>query len=207
VLSTIGSAVEVKALALAGEGARSEAVYTLRQALATYGGTIIQDELRSSLTLLSLEGQPARALEPGVSVGSRIPHGADVAGRVQLIFFWAHWCPECKAESATLAKLAEIYGREGLVIVAPTRRYGYVESGRAASPERELRHIVQVRDTYYPFLKSHPVPVTDENYKTYGVAAVPMHVLIDRQGVVRLYQQGRMTEAELTDAVARLLEH
>jgi hypothetical protein len=80
----------------------------------------------------------------------------------------------------------------------------FAEDGRAASTERELRHIVQVRDTHWP-LKNVPVPVIDDNYRAYGVAAVPIHVLIDRDGIVRLYQHGRMTKADLSDAIARVL--
>ena len=80
---------------------------------------------------------------------------------------------------------ANRYRSRGLAIVAPTRRYGYVESGRPAPPDKELRHILQVRDEHYPFLRKAPVPVADANYKAFGVAAVPMHVLIDRHGIVR----------------------
>jgi hypothetical protein len=32
-----------------------------------------------------------------------------------------------------------------------------------------------------------------------------MHVLVDRQGVIRLYQPGRMTEEELEAAIKKLL--
>ena len=104
-----------------------------------------------------------------------------------------------------LSKIAGKYATRGLTIVGPTRRYGYVANGRPAPPEKELRHIVQVRDTHYPFLKHAAVPVTDSNYRAYGIAAVPMHVLIDGSGVVRLYQPGRMSEAELEAAIDKVL--
>jgi hypothetical protein len=48
--------------------------------------------------------------------------------------------------------------------------------------------------------------VTDANHKAYGVAAIPMHILVDRSGVVRLYRPGRMTEAELEAAILSVLE-
>src|SRR6185436_10838845 len=125
----------------------------------------------------------------------------------QLVFFWAHWCQDCKAESPVLSRIVEKYRSRGLGVIAPTRRYGFAQNGRSAAPAKELRHIVEVRDAYYPFLKKAIVPVTDANYKAYGVAAVPMHVLIDRDGIVRLYQQGRMSEPELDTAIAAVLEH
>lgn len=61
-----------------------------------------------------------------------------------------------------------------------------------------------MRDTYYPFLRQLP-PITDANYKQYGVNATPTHVLIDRKGIIRLYQTGRMTAEGLAAAIQRLL--
>ena len=87
-----------------------------------------------------------------------------------------------------VAALVGKYRGQGLVLVAPTQRYGYVSGGRPTSPDRELRHIVQVRDTTYAFMRKESVPVTDANYKQYGVASIPMHVLIDRTGIIRLYR-------------------
>lgn len=43
------------------------------------------------------------------------------------------------------------------------------------------------------------------NYKEYGVTTVPMHVLLDRQGVIRLYHPGGLTEDELEAAIRKLL--
>jgi peroxiredoxin len=203
-LNALGAALELKALILVEQGGRSEAVYGLRQALDDYGATPIRQHIESTISLVTLEGRPAPALESGVSIGTRLPR-ADPMQTPELVFFWAHWCQECKAESAALAKIVDKY-RNRLTVVGPTRRYGYVQNGRSADPAKELRHIVEVRDSHYPFLKKAAVPVTDANYRAFGVAAVPMHVLIDRQGVVRLYQQGRMSEAELDAAIGAVVE-
>jgi thiol-disulfide isomerase/thioredoxin len=151
----------------------------------------------------ALEGHPAPAIVNGINIGTALPHPGDGP---QLLFFWAHWCQDCKSESRTLASIAEKYGSRGLVIVAPTRRYGYAEGGRPAAPDRELRYIARVRDTFYPFLRHAPVPVTDANYSAFGVDAVPMHVLVDRHGTIRLARKGVMTEAELDAAIARVLD-
>ncbi len=62
-----------------------------------------------------------------------------------------------------------------------------------------------MRDTYYGFLRDVPVPLSDANARSYGVTDMPTHVLIDRQGLVRLFQPGRMTEAELDAAIQKLL--
>ncbi len=153
----------------------------------------------------SLEGRPAPRLDTRLHIGSRVPNLDELKGRVVLLFFWAHWCPECKAESPAIAKVAEKYRAQGLAIVAPTQRFGFVDAGRPAPPDRELRYIIQVRDTYYGFLRDVPVPLSDANARSYGVTDMPTHVLIDRQGLVRLFQPGRMTEAELDAAIQKLL--
>ena len=104
-----------------------------------------------------------------------------------------------------MARVLEKFGPQGLTLIAPTQRYGYISGGRSAPPDRELRHIIQVRDASYTFLRQQPVPVSEANYRQYGVTTVPMHVLIDRQGIVRLYQPGRMTEDEIDAAIRHAL--
>jgi thiol-disulfide isomerase/thioredoxin len=154
---------------------------------------------------VSLEGRAAPRLDTRLHIGRPVPGLDELKGRVVLLFFWAHWCPECKAESQTIANLIGKYRAQGLTIVAPTQRFGYVDAGRPAPPDKELRYIIRVRDTYYAFLRNEPVPLSDANAKSYGVADMPTHVLVDRQGIVRLFQPGRMTEEELEAAIQKLL--
>jgi hypothetical protein len=99
------------------------------------------------------------------------------------------------------------YGKNGLAIIAPTQRYGYtVRRTLPAAPDEERRHIEQVRDTSYPFLRNEPVPVSETNHTIYGVSTVPTLVLVDRRGIVRLYHPGNMTEEELRAAIEPLLQ-
>ena len=203
--SALGAAVETRASVMVEQGARSEAVTFLRGELASYRNTPIQELIRADIDRISLEGRPAPRLETRLRVGPRVPSVDEMNGRVVLLFFWAHWCPECKAESPTIGKLRDKYRSRNLSIVAPTQRYGYVEAGRPAAPDKELRYIIQVRDAHYAFLRDEPVPISEGNFKEYGVTTIPMHVLLDRQGVVRLYSPGRMTEEELDAAIRKLL--
>jgi thiol-disulfide isomerase/thioredoxin len=203
--NAVGNAMEVQAQLSAAAGARSEAIALLQRALNTYRGTSLVKRIQKNINLLTLEGHPAPALDLSESIGPAPPTIAQLRGQVVVLFFWAHWCPDCKIEGPILATLLEKYRAQGLAIVAPTQRYGYVARGASASADEELRYIVQVRDQYYPFLAGRPVPVTVANHERYGVSSTPTIVIVDRQGLVRLYHPGRMTEEELEAQLQPLL--
>jgi thiol-disulfide isomerase/thioredoxin len=203
--TALGAAIETRASVMVEDGARAEAVRFLRLELASTRSGPFSAQLQAALDRVSLEGRPAPRIETRMRVGPRVPNVEQLRGKVVLIFFWAHWCVQCRADGPMVEGLLRKYRGQGLAIVAPTERYGYVESGRPAAPARELRHIVQVRDTHYRFLRGEPVPISEANYKEYGVTTIPMYVLLDRQGIVRLYRAGRMTEEELEAAIRKLL--
>ena len=203
--TALGAAIETDALVRAARGDRSSAVYFLERELETYRDSPIHKRLQKNINVLSLVGQPAPALEAQEHLGPPAPGLDELKGNVVLLFFWAHWCPDCKAQSPVLARLIEKYRSQGLRLVAPTQRFGYIVEGQDAPPDAELNHIVQVRDEYYAFLRNEGVPLSETIHKRYGVAATPTLVLVDREGIVRLYHPGRMTEEDLEAAVRRLL--
>jgi thiol-disulfide isomerase/thioredoxin/DsbC/DsbD-like thiol-disulfide interchange protein len=203
--TALGAAIEVLAQVQAARGARTEAVAFLNEQLRAYGDTSIGNRIRKNLNLLSLEGTAAPALDLAENLGTAAPALASLRGRVVLLFFWAHWCPDCKAEGPVLEKFLAKYAAQGLTVVAPTRRYGYGAAGATVGPEEEARYIEQVRQQYYPWLAPVPVPLGAANHERYGVSTTPTLVIVDRAGVVRSYHPGRMTEAELEAAVRPLL--
>ena len=203
--TALGDAIETRASIMVEDGARAEAVRFLRVELESNRGNAIHSRLEAAVERISLEGRPGPLLDGGVRAGPRGPGVDELKGKVVLLFFWAHWCGQCRADGPIVEKLLGKYRRRGLAIVAPTQRYGYVESGRPAAAAEELQHIVKARDRHYRFLRSEPVPVGEANYKEYGVTTIPMYVLLDRQGIVRLYHAGRITEEELDAAIRRLL--
>jgi thiol-disulfide isomerase/thioredoxin len=190
----LGASIEVHALALAGQGERQEAVAYLRSQLNLIPDTSIRERIRKNINLLSLEGKPAPRLVDGPAFG----------GHPVLLFFWAHWCPDCKAEAPVLADILRIYGPKGLVLIGPTKRYGYVAGGENATPAVEEQYIERVRQRYYAFLSSVSVPQSAENFQAYGASTTPTLVLVDAKGIVRLYHPGAMGEAELAGRIEAL---
>lgn len=201
----LGAAIEVLGHADAERGARTEAVAFLRSELGTHKGTSIEKRIQKNINLLSLEGQPVPTIDVAEYLGPKPPAVAALKGKVVLMFFWAHWCGDCKAQAPILAELAGKYRDQGLVIFAPTQRFGYVAGGAPASAEEEMRYIDQVRQTFYPALSGQPVPVSEATHLRFGVSTTPTLVLVDRQGIIRLYHPGRMPMEQLEPRVRALL--
>src|SRR5215210_5051282 len=103
----LGAAIEVLAQTDAARGARSEAIVFLNREIAAYKGTSIEKRLWKNLNLLSLEGRPAPAVDVTEYLGAKPPTMAELKGKPVLMFFWAHWCADCKAESPILARILE----------------------------------------------------------------------------------------------------
>jgi len=190
----LGAAIEVQAQVMAARGERSAAIDFLNQELGRYRQTSIRTRIQKNIHLLSLEGRPAPKLE-----GAAIP-----SGKPALLFFWAHWCPDCKNMAPTLARLQKEFGPKGLVLILPTQRYGYTRRGEDANPEEETRYIESVRREHYGAVADAPAPINEENFRVYGSSTTPTIVLIDKQGVVRLYHPGEMTYEEIEPRVRAL---
>jgi thiol-disulfide isomerase/thioredoxin len=200
----LGAAIEVQAQVMTANGDRAGALALLRKDLLTYRATSIHTRLQKNINLLTLEGRAAPALEEREFLGSKPAPLVSLRGKPVLLFFWAHWCPDCKQEEHILAELAREFAPKGLVLIAPTQRYGYVANGDEAGPADELKYIEQIRHQYYADLLSVPAPVSEANFRNYGASTTPTLVLIDRQGIVRLYHPGAMTLDKLRAALNRV---
>jgi thiol-disulfide isomerase/thioredoxin len=202
--TALGAAIEVEAQVLTANGDRTGALALLRKDLAAYRNTSIRTRIQKNINLLTLEGRPAPALEERDYLGAKPVPLAALRGKPVLLFFWAHWCPDCKQEEHILAAIAREYAPKGLVLIAPTQHYGYVASGEEAGPAEELKYIEQIRHQYYADLLSVAAPLSEANFRNYGASTTPTLVLIDRQGIVRLYHPGAMTLDELRAALNRI---
>lgn len=201
----LGAAIEVHGQVLAARGARAEAVAFLVKQLATYRKSPLAPRIQKNINLLTLEGKQAPPLDVSRWVGAKPVSLVGLKGHPVLLFFWAHWCGDCKAEVPVLARLMEDFGRGGLVVVGPTQLYGYAAGGEDAPADKETRYIEQIRTQYYGSLRSMPVPLSAENFQRYGCSTTPTLVLLDRAGVVRLYHPGAMPYEALALQVNRIL--
>ena len=193
----VGAAYEVLAQALAEKGQRTQAVALLRAALARYGTTSIGPRLQKNLNLLALIGRPAPPLRETEYLGPKPPTLASLKGSPVLLFFWAHWCVDCKAEAPIIARLRQEFSSTGLVVLGPTQLYGSAAQGADATPAQERAYIEAVRQRYYGFLLDMPVPLSNANFRTYGASTTPTLVVLNRAGQVSMYHPGAMPYNEL----------
>jgi thiol-disulfide isomerase/thioredoxin len=201
----LGAALEVRARVLAARGERTQAAALLRTALRTYGNTSLRARLQKNLNLLSFEGRLAPALRSEQFLGSKPPALAQLKGEPVLLFFWAHWCADCKAEAPIITQLRSEFSSKGLMVIGPTRLYGYTAQIENASPSDELAYIDAVRHRFYAGLLDMPVPISTYDFDVYGASTTPTLVLLDRTGKVAMYHPGAMPYDELKTEIEKVV--
>src|SRR5579862_7567270 len=202
--TALGAALEVQSQVLAARGQKVQAVALLQSALRTYGNTSIHDRIQKNLNLLSFQGKIAPALKQDEFLGAALPPASQLKGSPVLLFFWAHWCGDCKAEAPIIAQLRSEYASKGLKVIGPTRYYGYTAQIERASPSDELRYIDAVRHRFYSGLMDMPVPINKANFEMYGASTTPTLVLLDKTGKVAWYHPGAVPYSELRGEIEKV---
>ena len=132
--TAVGRAIEMLANVYVLRGARSDAVEFLERSCYLSRHSV-EKRIQKNMNLFSLEGMPRRRSISSESLGpQRLAPLTSLKGRVVFLFFWAHWCPDCKAQAPILAKLITKYEPRGLAVVAPTHAFrlcGWRRHGRA----------------------------------------------------------------------------
>ena len=201
----LGAALEVEAQVLALRGQNTQAAALLRKNLVIYRNTSIKARLQKNLNMLGLQGQVAPPLSVTQYIGVRPSALSAMKGTPVLLFFWAHWCADCKQEGPVISQLASEFGSRGLKVEAPTQLYGYAAYGENATPKDETAYIGRVWQHYYPGLQDIPVPVSKLNFDRYGASTTPTLVVLDRAGKVALYHPGLMSYDDLRAAIERAM--
>lgn len=203
--TALGAAYEVLAQGMAERGHQAEAVHLLHSALARYGATSIAPRLQKNLNLLALVGRPAPSLQATQYLGPKPPTQASLKGSPVLLFFWAHWCVDCKAEVPIITRVRQEFAPQGLVVIGPTQLYGYAAQGNDATPVQERAYIEAVRQRYYATLLDMPVPLSKQNFNVYGASTTPTLVVLNRAGQVAMYHPGAMAYEDLRAAVEKVV--
>ena len=201
----LGAALEVQSQVLAARGQKAQAIALLQSALRTYGNTSIHDRIQKNLNLLSFQGRIAPTLKSDEFLGAPLPGSASLKGSPVLLFFWAHWCGDCKAEAPIITQLRSEYAAKGLKVIGPTRYYGYTAQIEHARPSDELQYIDAVRHRFYPGLLDMPVPISKYNFEMYGASTTPTLVLLDRAGKVAWYHPGAVPYGELRGEIEKIV--
>lgn len=141
------------------------------------------------------ESRTARIGEPAPNWSEPVaPTGtlslASLRGKVVYLNFFATWCPPCGEEAPEIERLQREYGPQGLQVVG----IDVLENARKAALFRQMHRL------------SYPAVVDDGTLRDqYNVNGLPVHVFIDRNGVVRNLIVGELSGAEMRANIQRLL--
>lgn len=153
----------------------------------------------SATGLLALTAVVLAQEAPGIAVGTQAPalegtkwitaDGKDpvLKGKVHLVDFWFERCPPCNSAVPGIKELAAKYGKDGLVIVAPSLD---AEDGVLRFKEK---HKIE-----YPLLVS-----ARKSAAAYGVRGYPTIFLIGADG--KVIWKGHHKDSKLLEAIEAAL--
>lgn len=128
------------------------------------------------------------------SLDGKLISTENLLGNVVLLDFWATWCPPCRESIPYLKNLHNRYADQGLKIVGMS-----MDDGGA----RIVKSYVEKQKIPYQIVMASNKVAAD-----YGVRALPVLYLIDKQGQVREFfmgfsdQAGKVIEAQIRQLLA-----
>ena len=138
-------------------------------------GIILAIFAASSLASATLEGQSAPDFVLKSSAGNNL-RLSEYRGDVVMINFWATWCGPCRQE---MPLLDDLYGRY--------ERVGFTLLGvNIDDDSRRAMKMIEELGVNFPVLFDESKDVS----KLYAVEAMPVTVLVDREGTVRHVHHG-----------------
>jgi peroxiredoxin len=144
------------------------------------------------------EGEPAPDFDARALDGKTV-RLSDLKGKVVMLDFMASWCGVCVATLPEVKELYDQFDRSKVEIISVSLDGGETTD----STLRDLKGL----------LANHPVdwPVIFDDTgwdnaiaRSYGVNRLPTHVVIDRDGIIRLIAEGAETKKRLTQRICAL---
>ena len=144
---------------------------------SVFGEAAVQPRQAPSLTTPLLSGGTASL--------------ADMKGKVVMVDFWSSWCPPCREEAPTLARLYPKYKDRGVEFLGVA----------IWDSEDEVKKFITANGLTYP-------SGLDSNGKTaieFGVRGIPEKYFIDRRGNVVRKFIGPVNDEQLAKVLDELL--
>lgn len=134
-------------------------------------------------------GRPAPDWSEHTSAGATLSLDS-LRGKPVYLNFFATWCPPCNEEAPDVNALQKRYAAQGLQIVGVDE----LENAKKAA------QFVRKFDLVYPAV------VDDGTLQSqYNVNGLPLHVFIDRTGVIHKIVAGEMSKKEIDAQIRAIL--
>ena len=140
-----------------------------------FAGLLFTVFTATSIASSGLEGQPAPDFALKSSTGENL-RLSEFRGDVVMINFWATWCGPCRQEMPLLDQLYQRYERVGFNLLGVN----------IDDDSRRAMQMIEELGVDFPVLFDDRKEVS----RLYDVDAMPVTVLVDREGNVRHVTQG-----------------
>ncbi len=160
----------------------------------TFSRTLLRLFAGIALLTVSLPATETRTAAPAFTLTDS--KGASVSlsqyrGRVVLLDFWATWCHGCKVEIPWYMQFGKKYKHDGLTVLGVSMD----ENWKLVKP------FLKEKKMKYPVVLGN-----DEVAKRYGLSAMPMTLLIDRDGNIASSFTGIVDKDKFENEIRLLLQ-
>jgi len=147
----------------------------------------------SASALGALDSRPPEVGKPAPQFALRNPDGqvvqlSDFDGEVVWINFWATWCGPCRRELPDIQQLAGEFEDDGLVVLT-------LNQGESANKATDFWEELGLD---LPILLDSDGEVADQ----YRLIGLPNNYFIDKDGILRAFQHGFLTEGQMREKLA-----
>ena len=137
-------------------------------------------------------GKPAPALDLPSLDGNKHVSLAALRGKPVYVNFFASWCGPCNSEAPSIGALRRKYDKRGLQ---------FVGVDELDPPSSGASFVKKYNDPY------DLVAIDDSGNtgRTFGTVVMPVHVFIDRKGIVKQFVLGEMNPSQIEAALKAIM--